>query len=257
MAATKKRNTLIAIIGAFVLLACAPQGEESVPRTSLTLDEVTVGELQEMMQAGDLSSVQLVDYYIDRIAQLDPQLNSILEINPDVHEIARALDAERLGGQIRSALHGIPVLLKDNIDTADNMPTTAGSLALLDAPTPAEDAFLVRRLRAAGAIILGKTNLSEWANFRSTSSSSGWSGRGGQTHNPYLLDRSPCGSSSGSGVAVAANLTVLAVGTETDGSVVCPAAFNGIVGIKPSLGLVSRSGIIPIAFSGQNSATQL
>ena len=249
MAATKIRNTLIAILGACVLLACAPQGEDSVPRASLTLDEVTIGELQGMMQAGDLSSVQLVDYYIDRIAQLDQQLNSILEINPDVHEIARALDAERLGGQIRSALHGIPVLLKDNIDTADNMHTTAGSLALLDSPTPAEDAFLVRRLRAAGAIILGKTNLSEWANFRSTSSSSGWSGRGGQTHNPYLLDRSPCGSSSGSGVAVAANLTVLAVGTETDGSVVCPAAFNGIVGIKPSLGLISRSGIIPIAHS--------
>jgi amidase len=201
-----------------------------------------------MMQDGELSAVQLVEYYLNRISEVDPQLNSILEINPNALEIAQGLDAERLNGQIRSPLHGIPVLLKDNIDTT-NMLTTAGSLALEAAPLPLDDAFIVQQLINAGAIILGKTNLSEWANFRSTSSSSGWSARGGQTHNPYVLDRTPCGSSAGSGVAVSANLTVLAVGTETDGSIVCPAAMNGVVGIKPTLGLISRSGIIPIAHS--------
>src|SRR5690606_1057765 len=158
----------------------------------------------------------------------DPALHAVLEINPDAMEIAGALDRERAQGTVRSALHGIPVLLKDNIDTADRMHTTAGSLALLDAPTPARDAFLVEQLREAGAVILGKTNLSEWANFRSTPSSSGWSARGGQTLNPYDVRRTPCGSSSGSAVAVSANLTVVAVGTETDGSIVCPAAHSGI-----------------------------
>ena len=249
MGRTKIINWIIAILGACVLVACGQQPDNLEPEIDVVLDEITIRELQAMMQTGELSSVQLLDHYIDRIVEIDPLLNSILEINADAYQIAEILDAERLAGQTRSLLHGIPVLLKDNIDTADNMHTTAGSLALLDSPTPAEDAFLVQRLRAAGAIILGKTNLSEWANFRSSSSSSGWSARGGQTHNPYLLDRSPCGSSSGSAVAVAANLTVVAVGTETDGSVVCPAAFNGIVGIKPTLGLVSRSGIIPIAHS--------
>ncbi|MDG2090409.1 MAG: amidase [Gammaproteobacteria bacterium] len=242
-------SQIITLLSVLLIAACEQGTEEVALENNISLDEVTITSLQEMMQAGELSSVQLVNYYLNRIIEIDPQLNSILEINPDAIEIAQNLDSERLNGQIRSPLHGIPVLLKDNIDTADNMLTTAGSLALVDAPLPLEDAFMVQRLKAAGAIILGKTNLSEWANFRSTSSSSGWSGRGGQARNPYVLDRTPCGSSAGSGVAVAANLTVVAVGTETDGSVVCPAAMNGIVGIKPTLGLISRSGIIPIAHS--------
>ncbi|HSI89096.1 MAG TPA: amidase, partial [Pyrinomonadaceae bacterium] len=169
--------------------------------------------------------------------------------NPEAEEIADRLDAERKDGKVRGPLHGIPVVLKDNIDTADKMKTTAGSLALVDAPVPVRDAFLVERLRAAGAVILAKTNLSQWANFRSSNSISGWSGRGGQTRNPYILDRNPCGSSSGSGAAVSANLAAAAFGTETDGSIVCPASICGIVGLKPTVGLISRSGIIPIAHS--------
>lgn len=215
----------------------------------LVLEEASIHELQSMMAQGSLSAVTLVEYYLQRIESLNPGLNAVLEINPEALAIAAALDAERRAGNVRSPMHGIPVLLKDNIDTADSMKTTAGSLALLDAPAPARDAFLVRQLREAGAVILGKTNLSEWANFRSSQSSSGWSGRGGQTRNPYDPAYTPCGSSAGSGVAVAANMTSVAVGTETDGSIICPAANNGIVGIKPSLGLISRSGIIPIAHS--------
>lgn len=205
--------------------------------------------LQIALTEQKFSSQELTNAYLARIAQLNPALNAVLEINPDAIEIARALDAERSDGKLRSALHGIPVLLKDNIDTADKMHTSAGSLALLEAPTPSRDAFLVTQLREAGAIILGKTNLSEWANFRSTGASSGWSARGGQTHNPYGTDLTPCGSSSGSAVAVAANLAPLSIGTETNGSIICPAAHNSIVGLKPSLGLISRSGIIPIAHS--------
>jgi len=189
--------------------------------------------------------------YLERIERIDrrgPALNSVIETNPDAVSIAEALDRERKQGRVRGPLHGVPVLIKDNIDTADRMKTTAGSLALLGA-RPQQDAFIVQRLRDAGAVIIGKTNLSEWANFRSTHSSSGWSGRGGQTRNPYALDRNPCGSSSGSGAAVSANLALMGVGTETDGSVVCPAGTCGIVGIKPTLGRVSRSGIIPIAHS--------
>jgi amidase len=189
--------------------------------------------------------------YLERIERLDrrgPALRSVIETNPDALAIADALDRERKSGRVRGPLHGVPVLVKDNIDTADRMETTAGSLALIGA-RPARDAFVVERLRAAGAVIIGKTNLSEWANFRSTRSSSGWSARGGQTRNPYALARNPCGSSSGSGAAVAANLCVAAVGTETDGSIVCPASACGVVGIKPSLGLVSRAGIIPISHS--------
>ncbi|MEZ5426004.1 MAG: amidase [Pyrinomonadaceae bacterium] len=222
---------------------------KSAAAQQFDVEEKTVLELQEAMKSGQITAKQLAEEYIARIKQIDGQLNSIVEINPDALKIAEDLDNERKNGKVRGPLHGIPVVLKDNIDTADKMKTTAGSLALLDAPTPKEDAHLVGGLRRAGAVILGKANLSEWANFRSENSSSGWSGRGGQTHNPYILDRSPCGSSSGSGVAVAANLTALAVGTETDGSVVCPSSINGIVGIKPTLGLVSRSGIIPIAHS--------
>ena len=215
------------------------------------MKEHDILELQERMLSGSLSAQRITAYYINRIALIDrsgPLLNAVIELNPDAYPMAEALDAERKAGHVRSLLHGIPVLLKDNIDTADRLTTTAGSLAL-EGHIAERDAFLVAQLREAGAIILGKTNLSEWANFRSTHSVSGWSSRGGQTRNPYALDRSPCGSSSGSAAAVAADLCAVAVGTETDGSIVCPAQTNGIVGIKPTLGLVSRSGIIPIAHS--------
>jgi amidase len=221
----------------------------SAQNASFALEEKTVAELQAMMQKGALTSRQITQAYLDRIADVDKKLNSMIEINPDALVIADQMDTERKGGKVRGPLHGIPIAIKDNIDTADKMKTTAGSLALLDAPAPKQDAFLVRQLRAAGAVIIGKTNLSEWANFRSTKSSSGWSGRGGQTHNPYVLDRNPCGSSSGTGSAIAANLAAIGIGTETDGSIVCPASTCGIVGIKPTLGLVSRSGVIPIAHS--------
>ena len=222
---------------------------EKVFAKDFEFEETTVAELQNRMKTGDISAEKIAEKYLDRIREIDPKLNSIIETNPDALKIAKQMDKERKAGKIRGALHGIPVLVKDNIDTADRMKTTAGSLALVDAPTPNQDAFLVQQLRRAGAVILGKTNLSEWANFRSTKSSSGWSARGGQTHNPYILDRNPCGSSSGSGAAIAANLAAIAVGTETDGSILCPAATCGIVGIKPTLGLVSRSGVIPIAHS--------
>ncbi len=215
------------------------------------MNEQSISELQAQMQAGTLTARALVERYLNRIERLDrngPALNAVMEINPDALTIADALDAERASQGPRGPLHGIPVLLKDNIDTADRMMTTSGSLALLGSIAP-EDAFLVRKLREAGAVILGKTNLSEWANFRSTRSSSGWSGRGGQTRNPYALDRNPCGSSSGSAVAVAANLCAVAIGTETDGSIICPSHTNGIVGIKPTVGLVSRTGVIPISHS--------
>ncbi len=213
--------------------------------------EASIAELHDQLQRGELRSEQLVAWYIDRIETIDSVEsgpNAIIEINPDALRIARALDVEWKTSGPRGPMHGIPVVLKANIDTADQMVTSAGSLALID-HAPATDAFVVKRLRDAGAVIIGKANLSEWANFRSTHSSSGWSSVGGQTRNPYDLRRSPCGSSSGSAVAVAANLTVVAIGTETDGSVICPAGINGIVGIKPTLGLVSRSGIIPIAHS--------
>jgi amidase len=218
--------------------------------SEFNLEEATIATLREAIQSGLMSSKKITEAYLARIAQIDKRLNSIIEINPDAIAIAEHCDQERLiAKRVFSPLHGIPVLIKDNIDTADKMKTTAGSLALVGAPTPKQDAFIVQQLRAAGAVILGKTNLSEWANFRSTKSSSGWSGRGGQTHNPYMLDRNPCGSSSGSGAAIAANLAAVAVGTETDGSIICPSSTCGIVGIKPTLGLVSRSGIIPIAHS--------
>lgn len=213
------------------------------------IEEATIDQIQTAMQAGKLTAKRLTQLYLDRIAIVDKKINSVIEINADALAIAESLDAERKAGKIRSRMHGIPVLIKDNIDTADKMKTTAGSLALVDAPTPAKDAFLVRKLREAGAVLLGKTNLSEWANFRSGDSSSGWSGRGGQTRNPYILDRNPCGSSSGSGAAAAASLAAVTIGTETDGSILCPSSINGIVGLKPTLGLVSRSGIIPIAHS--------
>jgi amidase len=213
--------------------------------------EMDIVALQMLMEQGSLTSEQLTQYYLDRIDSIDrsgPVLNSIIEVNPEALDIARALDQERQTSGARGPMHGIPVVLKANIDTADQMDTSAGSLALEGHKAPM-DSFVVARLRESGAVILGKANLSEWANFRSTRSSSGWSSIGGQTHNPYDVRRNPCGSSSGSAVSVAASLTSVSVGTETDGSVVCPASINGIVGIKPSLGLVSRSGIIPIAHS--------
>ena len=213
------------------------------------VEEKTIADLQKAMNSGEVTAKQLAESYLARIRSIDPKINSIIEVNPDALKIAEAMDKERSSGKTRGPMHGIPVVIKDNIDTADNMRTTAGSLALVDAPKPKKDAFVVQQLRKAGAVLIAKTNLSEWANFRSENSSSGWSGVGGQTRNPYILDRSPCGSSSGSGAAASANLTAVAIGTETDGSVVCPASICGIVGIKPTLGLVSRSGIIPIAHS--------
>jgi len=233
--------------------ASALVGGEAHPSRAaakLVLEEATVEGLQAGLGAGHWTSADLVRRYQARIAAFDqagPRLGAVIELNPEALALAKALDAERKAGRVRGPLHGIPVLIKDNIDTADRMKTTAGSLALADAPAPKADAFIVGRLREAGAVILGKTNLSEWANFRSTRSSSGWSGRGSQTRNPYALDRSPSGSSSGSGAAAAASFCAVAVGTETDGSIVSPANANGLVGLKPTVGLVSRSGIIPIS----------
>ena len=213
--------------------------------------EATVADLGLRMEKGEITAVSLTRAYLERIKEVDrgaAGLRSIIETNPEAEKIAATLDAERRAGRVRGPLHGLPILVKDNIETADQMVTSAGSLALAR-HRARRDAFIVERLRLAGAVILGKANLSEWANFRSTKSSSGWSGRGGQCRNPYALDRNPCGSSSGSGAATSANLCVAAIGSETDGSIVCPSSGNGLVGIKPTLGLVSRSGIIPIAHS--------
>jgi amidase len=221
------------------------------PPTPFGLEELTIADLQQRMDRGQETSRSLVQKYLARIESIDrqgPALRSVIEVNPDAVEIAGRLDDERASGRRRGSLHGVPILIKDNIATADRMMTTAGSLAL-EGSTPSKDAFIVERLRAAGVVILGKTNLSEWANFRSLHSVSGWSGRGGQTKNAYVLDRNPSGSSSGSGAAVAANLSAAAIGTETDGSIVSPSANNSLVGLKPTLGLLSRSGIVPIAHS--------
>ncbi|HVR39537.1 MAG TPA: amidase [Thermoanaerobaculia bacterium] len=224
---------------------------EAAAQTSSDLDEITIAELQDGMRTGRFTARSLTEHYLARIDAMDKRganVNSIIELNPDALGIADALDAERKSGHTRGPMHGIPIVTKDNIDTADRMRTSAGSLALADS-VAAHDAFVAKRLREAGAVILGKTNLSEWANFRSTHSTSGWSGRGGLTRNPYALDRNACGSSSGTGAAVAANFAAVGVGTETDGSVVCPSSSNGLVGLKPTLGLVSRTGIIPISHS--------
>jgi len=232
-------------------LVTAIVAAQSPSRPPFELEEATIAELQQRMESGRATARSLAEQYVARIDAIDrggPALRSVLELNPDALAIADRLDAERRSRGPRGPLHGIPILLKDNIATADRMMTTAGSLALAGA-RPSKDAFIVERLREAGAVILGKTNLSEWANFRSTHSTSGWSGRGGQTKNPYALDRNPSGSSSGSGAAIAANLSAAAIGTETDGSIVSPSSTNGLVGIKPTLGLVSRSGIVPIAHS--------
>jgi amidase len=215
------------------------------------LEELSIDDLQSRMRSGSETSASLTRQYVERISAMDqsgPAINAVLELNPDAEAIAAQLDTERKSGKVRGPLHGIPVLIKDNIDTADKMHTSAGSLALAD-NIATKDSFVAERLRAAGAVILGKTNLSEWANFRSTHSTSGWSGRGGQTRNPYALDRTPSGSSSGSGSAAAASYCAVAIGTETDGSVTSPSAVAGLVGIKPTVGLIGRSGIIPIAHS--------
>jgi len=243
-------------VAAVSLTACADRSPADAAKNgqasgnaSFELDELTIDDLQKKMQSGQYSSKALTQLYLDRIQQIDkagPRLNAVIEINPDAIAIATQLDEERKNGKVRGPLHGIPVLVKDNIDTADKMQTTAGALALAG-HIAKKDAFIITKLRDAGAVLLGKTNLSEWANFRSTSSCSGWSSRGGQTKCPYILDHNPCGSSSGSGTAVAANLCAVAIGTETDGSITCPSSINSLVGIKPTVGLWSRSGIIPIS----------
>ncbi|MEO8679176.1 MAG: amidase [Vicinamibacterales bacterium] len=233
----------------------APTPPAAAAPAKFDLEEATVADLQKRMEAGQDTSRSIVDKYLARIEAIDkkgPTLRSVIELNPDATAIADQLDAERKAGKVRGPMHGIPVLIKDNIATADKMMTTAGSLAL-DGSIAPQDAFIVSQLRAAGAVILGKTNLSEWANIRSSHSSSGWSGRGGQVRNPYALDRNPCGSSSGSGAAGAANLAAVTIGTETDGSIVCPSSLNALVGIKPTIGLVSRSGIIPISHTQDTS----
>ncbi len=221
------------------------------PASASWLEEMTISTLQQGYREGRYSISEVIQAYLDRITELDkrgPSLNAVLEINPDVLQIAEELDRELKEGKIRGPMHGIPVLLKDNIDTKDRMPTTAGATVLRNSYVKT-DSYIAKKLREAGAVIIGKANLSEWANFRADVSSSGWSGVGGQTKNPYILDRNPCGSSSGSGVAVSSNLCMVAIGTETNGSIVCPSNNNGIVGIKPTVGLLSRTGIIPISYT--------
>ncbi len=245
----------ITALGASLFIHCKTVTTQAETKPALDLSEITIDELQAGYKAGKFTIEEVTHYYLTQIESLDkngPRLNAVIEINPDAIPIAKELDMEFKAGKIRGPLHGIPILIKDNIDTGDQMMTTAGSLAMLGNKAK-NDAFIVSQLRKAGAVLLGKTNLSEWANFRSSRSSSGWSSRGGQTLNPYVLDHSPCGSSSGSGAAAAANLTAIAIGTETDGSVACPSSINCLVGIKPTVGLWSRSGIIPIS-STQDTA---
>ena len=239
----------IPALSAARVLEPAPVGSEV---KQFELDEISIDALQSAMKSGKYTSHHITQLYLQRIEDVDkhgPALNSVIELNPDALAIAASLDRERQEKGPRGPLHGIPVLVKDNLDTADKMLTTAGSLALVDCPKPTKDSFVAGKLRAAGAVILGKTNLSEWANIRSSRSTSGWSGRGGLTRNPYALDRNPCGSSSGTGAGVSANLAAAGIGTETDGSIVCPSSANGLAGIKPTVGLTSRAGIIPISHS--------
>lgn len=246
------RSGVLPIVLLTLLTSACESPDDAIPSIGLDIhDEVTIDEIRSSLANNDYSIVELTRFYLDRIDSLSfggPQLNAVITVNPDALDIAARLDDEMKAGKIRGPLHGIPVLLKDNIDTADKMPCTAGSRAMKDSYPPL-DSPIALQLRKAGAIILGKANLSEWANFHSTFSSGGWSGLGGQTRNPYDLTRNPSGSSSGSAVAVAANLCVLAIGTETSGSIVFPANVNGVVGIKPTTGLISRSGVIPISFS--------
>lgn len=245
-----KVNLLIFIFLTHLCLTPSVEAQNAVSE-DFRLMEQDISQIQQGYKNGTFTIKELVQSYLDRITQIDkngPALHSIIQINPDALQIAEALDREMSQGKIRGPLHGIPVLLKDNIDTHDKMATTGGSRVLINS-YPLKDSYVARQLKEAGAIIIGKANLSEWANFRGQLSTSGWSGVGGQTKNPYILNRNPCGSSSGSAVAVSANLTMLAIGTETDGSIVCPSQTNGIVGIKPTVGLVSRSGVIPISFT--------
>lgn len=231
-----------------VLFSMASAAYAQTPAPESRLEYLSVDQINQRMARNELSAVALVRHLQQRIAALDkqgPAINAVIELNPDAVAIAQSLDQERRAGHVRGPLHGVPVLLKDNIDTADQMQTSAGSLAMVGQPA-AQDAFIVQRLRAAGAVILGKTNLSEWANFRDADIPDGWSGRGGQTRNPHVLSATPCGSSSGSAAAVAAGFAPLTVGTETTGSIICPASLNGIVGLKPTVGLLSRTGIVPV-----------
>jgi amidase len=252
MSSISRRPTVVALKTLLIVVAAVALGSADDSRRAPTqFNEFTVEQLQDAMSHGRLTSERLTQYYIDRIFALDqngPGVNSVIELNPDAIELAERADALRRNGATtaRFPLLGIPLLLKDNVDTGDRMQTTAGSFALAGLPA-VQDSTVAAKLRAAGAVILGKTNLSEWANFRSTHSSSGWSGRGGLTHNPYSLDRNACGSSSGSGAAAAANFAAISFGSETDGSIVCPGSVNGVVGFKPTIGVVSRAGVVPIS----------
>jgi amidase len=246
---------VIICFSSMLLPSCKEKSKEGGVATGsdtvspINLEEISITDLQEGYKKGQFTITMVVQQYLNRINELDkngPQLNSVLEVNPDALQIAAELDKELAAGKSRGPLHGIPVLLKDNIDTHDKMHTTAGATVLRNS-IPLQDSWVAKKLREAGAVIIGKTNLSEWAHFRANIAASGWSGLGGQTKNPYILDRNPCGSSSGSGVAVSANLCAFAIGTETDGSIVCPSNNNGIVGLKPTVGLISRAGIIPIS----------
>src|SRR3989442_1486580 len=248
-AAAAASTTLVGVAGSTTAAAAEPSSTEAQGRFAAptTFNEATVAELTAAMANGTTSALELTNFYLTRIANIDqkgPALNSVIELNPDALAMAQSADALRRRGQVLGPLHGIPILLKDNIDTGDRMQTSAGSFALVGTPA-VKDSTVAAKLRTAGAVILGKTNLSEWANFRSFHSSSGWCGRGGQCNNPYAIDRNPCGSSSGSGAAAAANLCAAALATETDGSIVCPASLNGIAAIKPTLGLTSRAGVVP------------
>ncbi len=242
----------ILMLIAFLLLACNKEApKEKASQTEFPFEEITITDLQKGYTNGHFSITEITQNYLDRIQEIDnngPKLNSIIQVNPDALVIAEQLDKELQEGKTRGSLHGVPIILKDNIDTHDNMFTTAGSRAL-EGSKPLQDSYVAKKLKEAGAVIIAKANLSEWANFRGQMSSSGWSGINGQTKNPYVLDRNPCGSSSGSGASVSAGLSLVAIGTETNGSIVCPSNANGVVGIKPTVGLVSRSGIIPISFT--------
>ena len=249
-AAPRRRDLLLLAAGA-ALQGCAGRGPRPAAPGGADIEPMwaSVADLRDGLASRQWTTRSICEALLDRIEAIDatgPSLDSVIEINPAALNEADRLDAERLSGQVRGPLHGIPVMLKDNIDTADGMQTTAGSLALVDSGVP-RDSAVAARLREAGALLIAKTNLSEWANFRSRRSTSGWSGRGGLTRNPYFLERNPCGSSSGSAVAVSAGLTPLAIGTETNGSIVCPSSVNGVVGIKPTVGLIGRSGIVPIS----------
>jgi amidase len=246
-------KTLLSFILLIAIFSCQPMPgpSETSQAQKINLEEISISQLQSGYKDGSFTIAEVVEAYLDRIEDLDkngPKLNSVISINPDALQIAAELDKELAEGRSRGPLHGIPVIIKDNIDTHDKMANTAGAIALRNS-FPLQDSRVVEKLREAGAVIIAKSNLSEWANFRASFSSSGWSGAGGQTRNPYVLDRNPCGSSSGSGAAVSANLCSFAIGTETDGSIICPSNNNGIVGIKPTVGLISRSGIIPISFT--------